>query len=95
MADKHTSETGYFSLKEKGRLHSQATWLHVNRAPGGYRRHCIIDGVEYHKWVDRRTMDLALLRPPYEHVNPDYASVTHEGNEDLEWLQRGIWGFAP
>ena len=49
---------------------------------------------EYHKWVDRRTMDLALLRPPYEHMNPDYASVTHEGNKDLDWLQRGIWGFA-
>ena len=47
---------------------------------------------EYHKWRDRRTMDLAVLRAPYENVNPDYASVSHPGNEDLEWVQRGIWG---
>jgi len=37
-------------------------------------------------------MDLAVLRAPYENVNPDYASVSHPGNEDLEWVQRGIWG---
>jgi hypothetical protein len=37
-------------------------------------------------------MDLAELRSPYEHVNPDYASVSQPGNEDLEWIQRGIWG---
>jgi len=47
---------------------------------------------EYHKWRDRRTMDLAVLRAPYENVNPDYASVSQPGNEDLEWVQRGIWG---
>lgn len=47
---------------------------------------------EYHKWRDERTMALALKLPPYKNVNPDYASVTHEGNEDLEWVQRGIWG---
>ena len=47
---------------------------------------------EYHKWRDRRTMDLAELRFPYEHVNPDYASVSQPGNEDLEWVQRGVWG---
>ena len=46
----------------------------------------------YHKWTDRRTMDLAELRSPYEHVNPGYASVSQPGNEDLEWIQRGIWG---
>jgi prepilin-type N-terminal cleavage/methylation domain-containing protein/prepilin-type processing-associated H-X9-DG protein len=46
----------------------------------------------YHKWTDRRTMDLAELRPPNSHVNPDYASVSHPGNEDLEWVQRSIWG---
>jgi prepilin-type N-terminal cleavage/methylation domain-containing protein/prepilin-type processing-associated H-X9-DG protein len=67
------------------------TVRHSNGTDWGYA-----DGhSEYHKWVDRRTMDLALLRPPYENVNPGYASVTHEDNEDLEWLQRGIWGFAP
>ena len=44
MADKHTSETGYFSLKEKGRLHAQATWFHVNRALSGNCHHCITDG---------------------------------------------------
>jgi len=67
------------------------TVRHSNGTDWGYA-----DGhSEYHKWVDRRTMDLALLRPPYEHVNPGYASVTHEDSEDLEWLQRGIWGFAP
>jgi prepilin-type N-terminal cleavage/methylation domain-containing protein/prepilin-type processing-associated H-X9-DG protein len=48
--------------------------------------------IEYHKWRDRRTMDLALLRAPYQYVNPDYASVSQSGNEDLEWVQRGIWG---
>ncbi|MBA7625639.1 hypothetical protein ES703_33071 [subsurface metagenome] len=49
---------------------------------------------EYHKWRDKRTMDLAELRPPYEHVNPGKADVTHQDphNEDLEWVQRGIWG---
>ncbi len=47
---------------------------------------------EYYKWRDGRTMDLAVLRAPYENVNPDYASVSHPGNEDLEWVQRGIWG---
>ena len=47
---------------------------------------------EYHKWRDRRTMDLAELRPPYENVSPGYASVSQPGNEDLEWVQRGIWG---
>jgi len=47
---------------------------------------------EYHKWRDHRTMDLAELRPPYEHVNPDYASVSHPGNEDLEWIQMRMWG---
>jgi len=46
----------------------------------------------YHKWTDKRTMELAELRPPYENVNPDYASVSHPGNKDLEWVQRGIWG---
>ena len=67
------------------------TVRHSNGTDWGYA-----DGhSEYHKWVDRRTMDLALLRSPYENVNPDYASVTHRDNEDLEWLQRGIWGFAP
>ena len=52
----------------------------------------------YHKWVQKRTMALALKLPPYRNVNPDYASVTDEGNEDLEWVQRGIWGelgYAP
>lgn len=47
---------------------------------------------EYHKWRDRRTMDLAELRSPYENVNPDYASVSQPGNEDLEWIQMGMWG---
>ena len=47
---------------------------------------------EYHKWRDQRTIDLAELRPPYKHVNPGYASVSQPGNEDLEWVQRGIWG---
>ena len=46
----------------------------------------------YHKWVDKRTMELALLLPPYQSVNPDFASVSHPGNEDLYWVQRGIWG---
>lgn len=46
----------------------------------------------YHKWTDTRTMDLAELLPPYEHVNPDYASVSQPGNKDLHWVQRGIWG---
>lgn len=46
----------------------------------------------YYKWEDRRTMDLALLLAPYNNVNPDYASVTHENNQDLEWVQRGVWG---
>jgi len=47
---------------------------------------------EYHKWRDRRTMDLAELRPPYEHVSPGFASVSQPGNEDLEWIQRRMWG---
>jgi len=47
---------------------------------------------EYYKWRDSRTMDLAVLRAPYENANPDYASVSQPGNEDLEWVQRGIWG---
>ena len=46
----------------------------------------------YHKWRDARTMALALKLPPYAHVNHGYASVSHPGNEDLEWIQRGIWG---
>jgi len=25
-------------------------------------------------------------------VNPGYASVSQPGNEDLEWVQMGIWG---
>jgi prepilin-type N-terminal cleavage/methylation domain-containing protein/prepilin-type processing-associated H-X9-DG protein len=53
---------------------------------------------EYHKWRHKRTKALALKLPPYQNVNPDYASVTDEGNEDLEWIQRGIWGklgYAP
>lgn len=47
---------------------------------------------EYHKWRDKRTMDLALLLPPYENVQDGFASVSHPGNEDLEWAQKGIWG---
>ncbi len=50
---------------------------------------------DYHKWTDNRTMDLALLRPPYENVNPDFASIEHTDNEDLKWVQKGIWGFVP
>ena len=50
---------------------------------------------EYHKWRDKRTIDLAELRPPYEHVDPSYASVSQPGNEDLEWVHRGIWGKIP
>jgi prepilin-type processing-associated H-X9-DG protein len=53
---------------------------------------------EYHRWRQKRTKALALMLPPYQNVNPDYASVTDEGNEDLEWIQRGIWGelgYAP
>lgn len=47
---------------------------------------------EYHKWRQKRTMALALKLPPYAHVNPDYASVSDPDNEDLRWIQRGIWG---
>ena len=47
---------------------------------------------EYHKWRDKRTMDLALKLPPYERVYPYHANVTQARNEDLEWVQRGIWG---
>jgi len=44
---------------------------------------------EYHKWRDKRTMDLAELGridPGEEHRE------THQDNEDLEWAQRGVWG---
>ena len=37
-------------------------------------------------------MDLALLLDPYKNVNPDYASVVHKNNKDLEWAQKGVWG---
>lgn len=47
---------------------------------------------EYYKWRDRRTMDLAELRSPYENVEPDYASVSQPGNEDLVWIQMRMWG---
>ncbi|MBA7625638.1 hypothetical protein ES703_33070 [subsurface metagenome] len=40
---------------------------------------------EYHKWRDKRTMDLAEL-------GPGQPRVTHQHNEDLEWAQRGVWG---
>ena len=49
----------------------------------------------YHKWIDNRTMDLAMMIAPYENVNPDYASVEQKGNEDLKWVQKGIWGSVP
>ena len=49
---------------------------------------------DYHKWVDKRTRDLALLLPPYEGVNPDYASASQPGNEDLEWAQMACWGLV-
>ena len=47
---------------------------------------------DYHKWVDQRTMDLALKLPPYENVMADFASVTQKNNPDLEWAQKGVWG---
>jgi prepilin-type N-terminal cleavage/methylation domain-containing protein/prepilin-type processing-associated H-X9-DG protein len=49
----------------------------------------------YHKWIDNRTMDLAMMIAPYENVNPDYASVEQKDNEDLKWVQKGIWGSVP
>ncbi|MEE8428843.1 MAG: hypothetical protein V3S33_05015, partial [Gammaproteobacteria bacterium] len=47
---------------------------------------------EYYKWRDRRTIDLAELRSPYENVEPGWASVSQPGNEDLEWIQMRMWG---
>jgi hypothetical protein len=27
-------------------------------------------------------------------VNPDYASASQPGNQDLEWAQMGCWGLV-
>jgi hypothetical protein len=44
MADKHTSETNYLSLKEMVKSYAQSKWLYLNRAFGGNRYHRGIDG---------------------------------------------------
>jgi hypothetical protein len=44
MADKHTSETHYLSLKEMVKSYAQSKWLYFNRAVGGDSYHRIIDG---------------------------------------------------
>ncbi len=43
MADKHTSETNYLSLKEMVKSYAQSKWLYINRAFGSYCYHSIID----------------------------------------------------
>jgi len=49
----------------------------------------------YHKWTDKRTMELALGAEgfgEYRNVSHGWASVETAGNRDLEWIQKGIWG---
>jgi hypothetical protein len=44
MADEHTSETHYLSLKEKDRRHAHTKRLYFNRAFGSDCYHCVTDG---------------------------------------------------
>ena len=44
MVEKHTGETHYLSLKEKGKRHARTKRLYLNRAFGGDCYHRIIDG---------------------------------------------------
>ncbi len=44
MADKHTSETHYLSLKEMVKSYAQSKWLYFNRAFGRDCYHRVIDG---------------------------------------------------
>ncbi len=44
MADKHISETHYFSLKEMVKSYAQSKWLYINRAFGRDCHYRIIDG---------------------------------------------------
>ncbi len=44
MADKHTSESNYLSLKEMVKSYAQSKWLYINRAFGGHRHYCTADG---------------------------------------------------
>ena len=77
-----------------GVFHDQPMWWDIPtvRHRNGTNRSYADGHSGYHKWVDARTMDLALLNPPYENINPDYAQVVHKNNPDLEWVQKGIWG---
>jgi len=42
---------------------------------------------EYHKWEDRRTIELAISIP-----NSGKCDVSHPGSEDLMWVTKGVWG---
>jgi prepilin-type N-terminal cleavage/methylation domain-containing protein/prepilin-type processing-associated H-X9-DG protein len=42
---------------------------------------------EYHKWVDKRTIELAEENP-----GSGFASVTQMDNEDIIWTTKGVWG---
>jgi hypothetical protein len=44
MAEKHTSENHYLSLKEKGKRHAQTKRFYLNRTFGSDCYHCVVDG---------------------------------------------------
>jgi prepilin-type N-terminal cleavage/methylation domain-containing protein/prepilin-type processing-associated H-X9-DG protein len=54
---------------------------------GDGTNYSFVDGhIDYHKWVDKRTLEFGKLRPPKAF------SGTQAGNVDLRWAAIAVWG---
>ena len=47
---------------------------------------------EYHKWMDKRTIDLARRYETSVEKGSGMDQTSHPGSEDLVWVTKGIWG---
>jgi len=62
MADKHTSETHYLFLKEKGKSYAQRKRLYFNRAFSSDCHYRIIDGnIDAHTKPGKETVKISRL----------------------------------